>query len=86
MNRNFVFFGNFGFTVFGYRWFTSRSQFDFQKFYKKLKISFFQKPQFHAGAQHHQNISPPSTPPPLNFHGQNSDGARELKAEMICDE
>ena len=43
MNRNFVFFGNFGFTVFGYRWFTSRSQFDFQKFYKKLKISFFSK-------------------------------------------
>ena len=41
MNRNFVFFENFGFTLFGYRWFASRLQFDFQKLYKNFKIFQF---------------------------------------------
>ena len=93
MNRNFVFFENFGFTLFGYRWFASRLQFDFQKLYKNFKIFqfFLQKPQFHARAHHHQNIFHHPLlyhfPPPLNFHGQNLAMALESwKIENVGDD
>ena len=92
MNRNFVFFENFGFTLFGYRWFASRLQFDFQKLYKNFKIfNFFKNHNFMPARTitrifHHHHPLLYHFPPPLNFHGQNGDGARELKTENVGDD